>query len=107
MNDIADKRSWEEIMVHFQKHLDEMRTLDSRQFPDRALNKAFSLVDLCAFAITRMGNVPGFIDLFDGFPHDKLLERIEVHEQYLQKLRKEQEERRKAYEESEKKKVNG
>jgi hypothetical protein len=100
VNDIADKRSWDALMDHFHKHLDEMRTLDSNQFPDRAVNKAFSLVDLCAFAITRM-NVPGFVDFFDAFPHDKLLERIDVHEAYLQKIREEQEERRKEYAEAE------
>jgi len=76
---IAEKRKWEELKSHFLKHLSEMQNLDVKKEPERAINKAWSLLDMCMITIKKMG-----IDLnLNKIEYEKLLERIEVHEKYL------------------------
>jgi hypothetical protein len=92
VKEIAGRRSWKELQDHFVKHLREMERLDAEYYNDRAFDKAWSLLDLCAFAIEKMGiGYTGKDFDFDNMNYGKMLERIAAHEEYLKKLRIEEE----------------
>ena len=90
-NEISENRNWSELRIHFLKHLGEMEHLDAKKEPERAIDKAWSLLDLCMFAIGKMGIE---IDL-DKINYARMLERINVHEKYLGEQKIKDEENRK------------
>lgn len=109
VREIAAKRSWNEITDHFIKHLREMSSECDPEFCDK---KAYSLIDLVAFAIQKMGASRSIIESFaGGFDVESLVERIDAHEKYMadqsvkmaaanakeEKNRKEVEDRRREY----------
>ena len=95
VNRISSNRSWTELENHFLKHVGEMERLDKNE-KERALDKAASLLDLCAFAIRKTG-----LDVnFDQMDYKRMVERIDAHEKFLaeeaERMKKLEEERKKA-----------
>lgn len=90
IQEIAENREWNEILDHFQKHLLEMMRLNVKDEPERAIDKANSILNLAAISIKKMG-----IDFdLENIDHEKLLERIEIHDKYLaEKARMEEQDR--------------
>jgi len=72
---ISSKRNWTELKLHFIKHINEMENIDSIKEPERAINKAWSLLDLCAFAIKKMKVSINY----DDMNYEKMLSRIIEH----------------------------
>jgi len=93
-NEIVKMRSFHELENHFYKHLCEMDFLSDKkgiESSERFENKAWSLIDLCMFAIKKMGYELNL----DDINYEKMLERIEVHEKYLSEQKIKEEEERK------------